>query len=181
VDGYNVFYIDAVEFTAVCDIKLIHWVIIIIGVRYGSDGQYGTTPTRLARWTSADFPRNGKGMFLCLLVGHWCQLFGISEYVKVWVTAVSTHIPMISCHRHPEVHGMRRISGSAHQGLSPSMSVNICPVWDSHPHHLAQARALTIGGIHSRLRQPDKSKNIKSIPPFHGAERSPEVNMNTKG
>jgi hypothetical protein len=28
---------------------------------------------------------------------------------------------------------MRRISGSAHQGLSPSMSVNICPVRDSNP------------------------------------------------
>jgi hypothetical protein len=25
-----------------------------------------------------------------------------------------------------------------------------------------------------------KSKNIKAIPPYHGAKRSPEVNMNTK-
>jgi hypothetical protein len=75
---------------------------------------------------------------------------------------------------------MRRISGSAHQGLSPSMSVNICPVQEFNPHLPATSKGVALLRFSTRLRQPDKSKNIKAIPPYHGAERTPEVNMNTK-
>jgi len=62
---------------------------------------------------------------------------------KRWVTAVSFHIPVLVATATRNFMGCAGFPVTAHRGLSPSMSVSICPVWDSNPHLPATSKGVS--------------------------------------